>query len=277
MSIMDKFKNAVDTSTHQKDVADLQRDLALRETEANALHAEIAENTGKLEDAALDAEASGSRKSYDTIKRKIGETQTELEIKLVAVAATRKKLTAAQDALHVAKFADRERKVTEYNRRRDKHTAKAAEHLAALYKEHTNVIELGREIANEFPELTMNHVGTMVAAGEWLRALEVEIARVTSPGILPPTMAIPALPGGRVYALGGNPTNAVPLIEVMTKAGAELLRRIVAKPLPGPPVEKSKASPAPVAADPDAAILEAAGPTLSAEQVQAGLGRRRLA
>ncbi|HZL31590.1 MAG TPA: hypothetical protein VFC54_11105 [Pseudolabrys sp.] len=118
--------------------------------------------------------------------------------------------------------------------------------IATLHRAHQHIVELGREAAEVFgAELTTRHAGTMIVSSEWLRALEIEIARVSSPGILPPSTAIPALPGGRVYTTGGNPANAAPLTEVMAQANIELTRRIVAKPLPETKAEKPK----PVVAD----------------------------
>ncbi len=226
MGIFEKAKDAVDTSARQKEVEELALCKKNFSGQIAAIDAEIAKKNTEFKDAAFNATTSDDRKAYDTVWRKIENLKSDRLFQAHALTAVEKKLAAAHEALHAARSADRERKAIEYNKRRDKHTAKAVEHLAGLYREHSKFIELGREIANEFPELTMKHVGTLVPPDEWLRALEVEIARVSSPGILPPPMAIPALPGSRAYALGGNPTNATQLTEIVANAGAELLRRV---------------------------------------------------
>jgi hypothetical protein len=285
MAIFERNKGTVEAAALTREEKELQGQLALRETEANALHGQIEEAKGKLEDAALEAEASGNRKGYDAITRKIGDLQTELNIKLVAIAGTRKQLTAAKQALYVAATADRERKAIDFGKRRDKYAAMAAEAIATLHKAHSHVVELGREAADEFgPELTTRHAGTMIAAGEWLRALEIEIARVSSPGILPTATAVPALPGARTYVLGGNPANAHHLVKAMAMANAELVKRITSKPLPEAKAEKSKASPAAAvttaaAKDPDDAILQgqSRGPTIDGNALALAMPHRKLA
>ena len=269
--ILDKFKGNEQAVKLTRDVDAQQMQIADEEIAANALHCQIGGEKEKLESAAVESD----RKAYDKIARTIADLQTELDIKFLAIAARRKKLTAAKEALYVARSAERVRTAAELGKRRDKLAASVAEHIQGLHKAHAGLHELGREIMETFPELATKHRGCAVAPNEITGALEIELARVSSPGTLPSTNAAPALPGSEQAITGGNPANAEPLTQVIAKANALLVRRVSAQAVREP--AQSKPQPAKVEADPDDAILQApALATVNAADVMASMPRRKL-
>jgi len=271
--ILDKFKGNDEAAKLARDIDVLQRQIADDEIAANAIENKIADATAKLESAAIE----NDRKAYDKIAREIESDRTEQKIILIRAQGRRKKLSETKSALYAARSEHRVRRAADYGRKRAKYAASIVEHVEGLYKAYAGLHESGREISEEFSELATNHRGCLVGVNEIIAAIETELARVSSPGALASASTTPSLPGSAQFTMGGNPAKAAPITDVIAQANGLLVKRLSAQFLPEPAQPK----PAPAAqpdVDADDEILNPppAAP-VSAEQVMATLGRRKMA
>lgn len=272
-----------DTATVElvKQVQRQTNQLADLELDANRLDRELREAKAEAGKAALDLEnGKVTRKEYDALARKVGDLEAERSQKLFAAARARQELSDAKQALFEAKASDRRHEAENFAAQRKRHVAEIVDAIAAFWKARQALHNVNEKIGQAFgSSILLQHMGTLLSADEMQRAIEVELARVSSRGPLAGNVC-PALPGSKQYILGGNSAKAMPLVEVIEQANGALVKRAVTGYVGDPqPKPQAKPAPAPTANDPDDAFLQGppVGPTVSADQIQATLGRRKMA
>ena len=275
MSILSK----ADTATVElvKQVQRQTNQLGTLELDANRLDRELREAKADAGKAALDLENGKiSRKDYDALARKVGDIDAERSQKLFAAARARQELTDAKQALFEAKASDRRHEAENFAAQRKRHVAEIVDAIAAFWKARQALHNVNEKIGQAFgSSILLQHMGTLLGAEECQRAIEVELARVSSRGPLAGNVC-PALPGSKTFLIG-NSVKAMPLVEVIDQANGALVKRAVTGYTGDPqPKPQAQPMPAPAAKDPDDAFLQGppVGPTVSAEQIMPA--RRKL-
>lgn len=231
------------------DVEKLTAQFTALNAECEKIEKDITALDRKIEDAALDAETGGNRKAYDKLAAERDELTATLHRKRNAAMGLQAKVSEAKVAEHDAQREQRQRVATAIIAKRQKVAETAQEAIKVLAGCHVDMFDLTRDASDEFRTTLGTRLnGVVVNIGEWLNMLEVELARVSSPGPLPPSHVPPALPGSRDFIFGGGAAKTPTLSEAMKAANEELLRRVTAAPVPVP-VQKPKGDkPTPTAA-----------------------------
>lgn len=284
MSIKDKILGKAATeeapSAEEAIRAHTEADAKVKELTAKqaAMRKELYELDEQLNKAALLSDTA----PYKKLLAKKAELEAELDRNhraMKVAGATRDK---AADDLHAAKFEDIIKQGKRFNNSRAKAAKKMQDAIAAFnegWREfHSDTDKL---VAFGGPALGANggFGGTLLTRLHITDAVTQELSRVSSPPPLD-TSALPALPGARIITLG-NPSKLQTLVEQVEQANEYILRKLSMRPSEAAKPVQPKAEQKPVEAakptDPDDAILsQPSGATVSAEMVQATLGRVRM-
>ena len=247
------------------EVDKLTAHLTALNAEIEQIEKDISAHDLALDDAALEAETSGNRKKYDTLLAKKNELQDAFNRKVAARTGVQKKLSEAKVAAHDANRAERERTGKAITGKQFKVAADAQEAIKVLARCNADMFDLCRDAYDEFRTTLGTRLnGAGISIGEWTNMLATELARVSSPGPLPPSHVPPALPGSRNFIFGGAAAKTPTLTEAMKAANEELRRRLTAAPLP---VEKPKAPATPGPQQTTAEPADEAGPRIDGRQI----------
>lgn len=276
-----KLKLALDPDieaaiTTSQDTAKLESELSAKQT---ALLVALDKAEAARDRAALPDDAGGNSKEYVKLDAEVQRIVAERNRNLAAMREAGRRKAEAETVLRKSRAGADLKTAKKFAKLRMEAMKEIVDGIAMAVEGWQKHHEYNDRTVAWRPELTSHAGGLLLRRDEIRAAIEAEIARLSAPQPLDGA-ATPIFPGGRSLLLGGNPQKAKPLIEIATEANAYLERRI--EDLNNAPVKVPAPAPKPVAtapgeADPDALILETSGPTLSADQIQASLGRRRLA
>lgn len=270
MAIFNKNTEVADVSVLVKRIQTLGGNIDAATGEIEHLQLDLEQTQAKRDAAAAD----NDRKGYDKLSADVDRLKGELDFKQAAHREAIKQRATAEAELRVATTADREKDGKKLGTQNLKDYREIADCYARIYSLRQGIHNRNTKALSIFPDLALNHTGCLIAPEEIQRALEIEIARISHPGPLPAPDAPPALPGAASFIFGGNPAAAEPLTDLVEKANAELVKRVVGFVDDAPKAE-AKPAPAPINdMDPDAAIL--ATPSVDAASVQASIQPRKL-
>ena len=250
--------NPDDAAKHVRTVQDASALVAKLQERHGELQAAIGEIQAGLRTAALAVETGGDSKAYDKALGDLDRLKRDHMRTADALAAARQELLTAERALAEATRSNRTKEAEKLCAQRLKHVQGLVAAIDAAHREHQKLHDVELKLLGTFESLAVNHGGTLLSINERLRALEAELARVSSPPPLD-SGACPALPGARSYSFG-NPASAEPLMAVMEAANAVLIRLVSAD---------AATSQAPAMVDEDDAIL-ALPPDNAGQTVDAG-------
>jgi hypothetical protein len=270
------FNTATDKENAVRRVRELSDQLALLETNANALDNQIAEAKANAGSAALDLENGKlSRKEYTTLASRVVDLEAERTQKLFAAGAVRQELAKAKEALFAATVGDRKRDAEKYAGLRAKAIEELIAGLQQTWRARQKLHEINAKAAQAFgASLTLRHGGTLLSPGEVDSAIAIELARICQAVPLPNATACPPLPGAKQFIIG-NAAASKPLAELIADANAAMVRRVVEGYAPQPERKaEAKTAPAPqpsAEADEDDALLNPPaaqpGKTFRADQI----------
>jgi hypothetical protein len=261
----------------EKSLADFEaarEDAITLEARQTSLRHDLEQLEVQLDEAALKKELRGDTKAYDDLQEKIGKIKDALETNLRAIRAAGVKRDAAADALHRAKHSDILKQAHRFNAMRLTAAKKIAESIAMM-NEGWQALHLTNAKLAAFagPALYSNGGtgGTFTSRQDVIDAVTQELSRVSSPPPLT-TKGAPALPGARNVVVG-NPSKLPPLVEQVEAANAYVMRKLEARP--SEIAQASPPKPKPKVEQPAAPVevAQPAGPSFSADMVQAGIKR----
>jgi hypothetical protein len=284
MAIIDKLKAALPDEINAaldtvQAASKLEGDLTAKQTQMRAALAKVEEARDR---AALPDDMGGNAKEYDRLDKEAARLETELKKNLSAIREAGRRKADAEVALRKQRATDDIKNAKKFG----KNIIEAAEQIAAgnaqsvagWQKLHSNA----ERIALWRPELTQRAGGLLIRRDEIRAAIEAELYRISAPPPLDAT-ATPIFPGGRTLLLAGSPSKLKSLLDVAKEAADYLVRRVealAATPAPAPAPAQSKPQPAKVERDPDglddAPPTQPSGPTVSAAQVMATVGRVKM-
>jgi len=276
MALIDKLKGAAGE-------IDINASLAALEA-ANKLEGELTAKQTKLRSTLEQKEAERDRASIDDeakyakLDAEAHRIEGELKKNLAAIREAGRRKSEVEHNLRSQRHDADIRLANQFAKDTSDALADITKGLTVAIKAWEKLHELRSKKLIWRPELAINAGGLLLRPDEIQDVVELEIARLSTPQLPLDPNAFPNFPGKGSLAVG-NPKTIKPLAEVGKEAGAYLLRRVekLARVREAQTELAKKPASAPVAQEPVATVPEASGARVTADQVMAGLGRRRMA
>lgn len=281
-NIIDRVKSALDPEISAaldtaQAASKLEAELSAKQTQ---FLAQLAKTEEARDRASLPDDMGGNAKEYERLEREVARLEAERKKNLAAIREAGRRRVEAEVILRKQRAADDIKNAKKFGKQRQEAVEQIVKGIAeavAGWKKHH---ELNDRLLIWRPELATIAGGLMLRRDEVRQIIELELSRISSPALLD-GKACPVFPGGKAMVLAGNPEKFKPLIEAAQEANSYLARKVEGlssnpAPAPAPVVAPKPNAPA---IDPDDKLLattQPAGPTVSADQIMATLGRRRM-